>query len=168
MVNSLQAKFRLKPIRSPWWRKAWLESKWEMRSTCSLSLFWEQCVCIWNHSLVCCLKRLLGVTFCHKILASGSDWSQWETSECIWGHSMTRPACFHSLYFYAMALLSRDNLNCKFTLKAICIGKLFFCFLSFSEQSLAFCHDFLSFWFIKLLVLRSQSIKIKTSIWKKK
>lgn len=77
-------------------------------------------VCIWNHSLVCCLKRLLGVKFCHMILASGYDWSQWGSSVCIWGHSMTLPACFHSLYFCVTAPLSRDNLNCSFTLDAIC------------------------------------------------
>lgn len=120
VINSLLMQPVREPARAPWWRKARLESKRKTQSICNLSLLGMGYVCMWNHILVCCLKRLLGVKFCHMILASGYDWSQWGSSVCIWGHSMTLPACFHSLYFCVMAPLSRDNLNCSFTSKAIC------------------------------------------------
>lgn len=50
---------------------------------------------------------------------------------------MTLLACFHSIYFYAMAPLSRDGLNCSFTLKAICKESCS-CFFPFSEEPFVF------------------------------
>lgn len=99
-------------------KQGWKAS--EKHKTLATSCSFGNCVCFWDHSLIFCLERSLRVKRCHKILAYGSDWRRWEHCEYVWGHSMTLPAYFHSVYFYAMAPLSRDSVSCSFTLNAIC------------------------------------------------